>query len=96
MTMSLGPGICINWLSNMKIANSYLGLKLKMSECPIGPDKVQKTQNAISNCLFVLVPYINPMTNVLLTDLGLSIPPKFFSENFIDKCVSTSVDSTIY
>ena len=39
-----GPGICINWLSNMKIANSYLVLKLKMSECPIGPDKVQKTK----------------------------------------------------
>ena len=36
------------------------------------------------------------MTNVLLTDLGLSIPPKFFFESFIDKCVSTSVDSTIY
>ena len=36
------------------------------------------------------------MTNVLLTDLGLSIPPKFFFESFIDKYVSTSVDSTIY
>ena len=36
------------------------------------------------------------MTNVLLTDLGLSIPPKFFFESFIDKCISTSVDSTIY
>ena len=32
------------------------------------------------------------MTNVLLTDLGLSIPPKFFYESFIDKCVSASVD----
>ena len=30
------------------------------------------------------------MTNVLFTDLGLSIPL-----SFIDKCVSTSVDSTI-
>ena len=36
------------------------------------------------------------MTNVLLTDLDLSIPLKFFFESFIDKCVSTSVDSTIY
>ena len=36
------------------------------------------------------------MTNVLLTDLGLSIPPKFFFESFIDKRVSTSADSTIY
>ena len=36
------------------------------------------------------------MTNVLLTDLGLSIPLKFFFESFIDKCVSASVDSTIY
>ena len=36
------------------------------------------------------------MTNVLLIDVGLSIPPKFFFESFIDKCVSTSLDSTIY
>ena len=36
------------------------------------------------------------MTNVLVTDLGLSIPPKFFFENFIDKRVSTSVHSAIY
>ena len=36
--------------------HSYLGLKIKMSECPIGPGKVQKTQNAISNCLFALSP----------------------------------------
>ena len=41
----------------------------------------------MSNCLFDL----GPMTNVLLTDLGLNIPL-----SFIDKCVSTSVDSTIY
>ena len=26
------------------------------------------------------------MTNGLLTDLGLSIPPKLFFENFIDEC----------
>ena len=45
MTMSLGPGICINWLSNMKIVNSYLGLNIKLSECNRGqPGKVQKTQ----------------------------------------------------
>ena len=67
-----------------------------LSECPIGPGKVQKTHNAISNCLSALGPQINPMTNVLFTDLGLSIPPKFFFESFIDKCVSTSVESTIY
>ena len=36
------------------------------------------------------------MTNVLLTDLGLSIPPKFFFESFIDKCVSAPADSIIY
>ena len=36
------------------------------------------------------------MTNVLLTDLGLSILPKFLFENLIDKCDSSSVDSTIY
>ena len=36
------------------------------------------------------------MTNVLLTDLALSIPLKFFFESFIDKYVWTSVDSTIY
>ena len=36
------------------------------------------------------------MTNVLHTDLGLSIPPKSCFENFIDKCISTSVDSAIY
>ena len=36
------------------------------------------------------------MTNVLLIDLGLSIPPKFFFESFIDKCVSNSVDLTNY
>ena len=53
---------------------SHLGLKIKLSECPIGPDQVQKTQNAMPNCLFALGPYISPMTNVLLTDLGLSIP----------------------
>ena len=62
-----------------------------MSECPIGPGQVQKTQNAMSNCLFALGPYISPMTNVLLTDLGLSTPL-----SFIDKCVSMSVDSTIH
>ena len=36
--------------------HSYLGLKIKMYECPIGPGKVQKTHNAISNCLFALGP----------------------------------------
>ena len=80
--MSLGPGICIN----MKIVNivSHLCLKMKLSECPIEPGQLQKT---MSNCLFALGPYINPMTNVLLTDLALSIPLKFFFESFIDKCV---------
>ena len=86
MTMSPGPGIS----NNMKVVNSHLGLKLKLSECPIGPGQVQKTQNTMSNCLFAFGPYISPMTNVLVTDLGLSIPL-----SFIDKCVSTSVDSTI-
>ena len=52
---------------------------------------MQKAQNAMSNCLFALGSYISPMTNVLLTDLGLSIPL-----SFIDKCVSTYVDSTVY
>ena len=46
--------------------------------------------------LIALGPQISPMTNGLLTGLGLSIPPKFFLENFMDKCVSTSVDSAIY
>ena len=55
------------------------------------PDQVQKTQKAMSDCSFALGPYISPMTNVLLTDLGLSIPL-----SFKDKCISTSVDSTIY
>ena len=68
-----------------------MGLKIKLSECPIGAGHVQKTQKAMSNCLFALDPYISPMTNVLLTDLGLSIPL-----SFMDKCISTSVDSTIY
>ena len=36
--------------------HSYLGLKIKMFEGPIGPGKVQKTQNAISNCLFAVSP----------------------------------------
>ena len=36
------------------------------------------------------------MANVLLTDSGLSVPPKFLFENFMDKCVSASVDSAIY
>ena len=35
------------------------------------------------------------MTNVLLTDLGLRIPPKFLFEKFMDKCVSASADSAI-
>ena len=87
MKMSLGPGICIN----IKSVNSHLGLTIKLSECPTGPGQVQKTQNAMSNCLFALGPNISPMTNVLLTDLGLSIPL-----SFIDKCISTSIDSTIY
>ena len=52
---------------------------------------LQKTQKAMSNCSFALGPYISPMTIVLLTDLGLSIPL-----SFIDKCISMSVDSTIY
>ena len=62
--------------------HSHLGLKIKLSAEVT--DKVQKTQNAISNCLFAL---LSPMTKGLLTDLGLSIPPKFFFENFIDNCV---------
>ena len=45
----------------------------------------------MSNCLFALGPNICHVTNVLLTDLGLSIPL-----SFTDKCISTSVDSTIY
>ena len=68
-----------------------MGLKIKLSECPTGPYQLQKTQNAMSNCLFALGPNICPVTNVLLTDLGLSIPL-----SFIDKCISASVDSTIY
>ena len=36
------------------------------------------------------------MTNVILTDLGVSIRPKFLFENFMDKCVSASEDSAIY
>ena len=36
--------------------HSYLGLKIKLSECPIGPGKVLKTQNTISNCLFARSP----------------------------------------
>ena len=84
MMMFLGLGICIN-------IKGHLGLKIKLSECPIGPGQVQNTQNAMSNCLFVLGPCISPMTNVLFTDLGLSIPL-----SFIDKCISMSVDSTIY
>ena len=35
------------------------------------------------------------MTNVLCADLGLSIPWKFFFENFSD-CISASVDSAIF
>ena len=89
MTMSLGPGICIKIRSVNRVKR--VGLKIKLFECPIGPGQVQKTQNAMSNCLFALGPYISPMTNVLLTDLGLSIPL-----SFIDKCISTPVDSTIY
>ena len=54
--------------------HSHLGLKIKLSECPTGPGQVQKTQNAMSNCLFALGPYLSAMTNALLTDLGLSIP----------------------
>ena len=54
------------------------------------------TQNTISNCVFALGLYISPMANVLLTDLGLSIPLKFFFGSSIDKCVLTSVDSAIY
>ena len=68
-----------------------MGLKIKLSEYPIWPGQVQKTQNAMSNCLFALGPNISPMTNVLLTDLGPCIPL-----SFSDKCISTSVDSTIY
>ena len=64
---------------------------LKLSERPIGPGQVLKTQNTMSNCLFALGPYISPMTNVLLTDLGLSI-----RLSLIDRCISTSVHSTIY
>ena len=76
--------------------HSYLGLKIKLSKCPIGPGKVQKTQSTVSNCLFALSPSTNPVTNVLRTDLGLSIPPKFFFESFIDKYVSIFVGSTIH
>ena len=36
--------------------HSQLGLKIKLYECPTGPSKVQKTQNAVSNCLFALGP----------------------------------------
>ena len=45
MMMSLGPGIWINWLSNVIIVNSHLGLNIKLSECRRGQaGKVQKTQ----------------------------------------------------
>ena len=68
MTMPLRPGICINWLSSMKIVNTVIwAKKFKFSEYPIEPGKVQKT---ISNCLFA--------------DLGLNLPPKFFFESFLD------------
>ena len=36
--------------------HSHLGLKIKLSECPIEPGQAQKTQNAMSNCLFALGP----------------------------------------
>ena len=57
--------------------HSHLGLKIKLSECSIGPGQVQKTKKAMSNCLFALGPYISRMTNVLLTDVGLNIPLGF-------------------
>ena len=43
-------------LYQLALKHSYLGLKIKMCECPIGPVKVQNTQNVISNCLFALGP----------------------------------------
>ena len=88
MTMSLGPGICVN----IKSANTVIWAKeLSCLSALYWPGQVQKTQNAMSNCLFALGPYISPITNVLLTDLGLSFPL-----SFIDKCISTSVDSATY
>ena len=35
------------------------------------------------------------MTNGLLTDLGLNIPPKFFFENFIDDAFQLFIDNTL-
>ena len=89
--------VFVSVLSYTKIVNSHShsGLKIKLFECRRGPGKVEKTQNAISNCSFAVSLWISPVTNGLLTDLGLTIPPKFFFENFTVKCVSTSVYSPI-
>ena len=73
--------------STYKVLTQHLGLKIKLSECPKGPGEVQKTQNAMSNCLFALGPSIN----VLFTNLGLSIPL-----NLVDECILMSVDFNIY
>ena len=45
---------------------------------------------------YLLLAHKLAITNGLLTDLGLSVLPKLFFENFIDECVLTSVDSAIY
>ena len=58
--------------------HSHLGLKIKLSECPTGPYELQKTRNAMSNCLFALGPNICPVTNVLLMHQSIpstNIPP---------------------
>ena len=81
-----GAGI----LHQLTFKHSHLGLNTELSECRGGSGKVQKTQNAVSNCLFARGQQISPMTNGLITDLGLNISPKFFFENFIDKCSRSS------
>ena len=76
MIMSLRPGICINWLSNMKIVKTAIWAQKLSCLCVLlGP---AKSRRLISNCLFAA--------------LGLNIPPKFFFESFLDDCVLTIVD----
>ena len=94
--MSLGPGFQLAF-KHKKYYHSNLGLKIKLSQCRIGPDKSGRFRTLYQTAYLLLDHKLALcMANGLLTELGLSMPPKFFFENFIDECISVSVDVAIY
>ena len=87
MTMSVGPGFQLAF-KHENCNHNVLDLKIKGCLSAMeGLAKSRRLRTLYQTAYLLLARKISPMTNGLLTDLGLSISRKLFFENFIDECV---------